>query len=84
MSLVRHMKAEMMLRQRKNRKAALSIEEQMEVLDLPDSDRREVRQFQELLRDMGRHMPVTQIIEKHGAEYFGGAEQAASLAEKKG
>lgn len=70
MSAVRRMKYEMTLAERKRRHTASSpIEQQMEDMALPESDRNEVRRFQAFLADAGK--PLPELIAKHGADYLG-------------
>jgi hypothetical protein len=90
MTAARRMKYEMTKAERTRRRAGpRTIEQQMEDMDLPESDRAEVRRFQAFLADA--HLPLAEQIDKHGADYLGftaaeveSIRTAASMAEQKG
>jgi hypothetical protein len=70
MSAVRRMKYEMTQGQREGRQAATSLEEKLDLLDVTDKDRAEVKRFAEFLKDSAS-MKLPELIDKHGADYLG-------------
>ena len=69
MTAAQRMKQEM-TRAVGRKSGSISLEEQLDALDVSDHDRAEVSRFAEFLKDTAV-MKLPQLVEKHGADYLG-------------